>query len=178
MWSRLLKMVWRGKAQWVVASCTVWHLSHLWCPGLFPMTHSLHIFGVLVLKFTPFKFVLSVELTLWIWQCSEGWIRPLKLCTVHQPEEVETFSPSFITHVPKTRHVWTTFASVRQQVPPSVAVILVAVPCCQLSYIFYVYRHCDILVLKTIILHQCLKKKLKKKSFKYCHIKGLVLKVN
>ena len=30
-WSVSLKMIWTAKAQWVVSSCKVWHLSHLWC---------------------------------------------------------------------------------------------------------------------------------------------------
>ena len=31
IWSTSLKMVWTGKAQWVVPSCKVWHLSYVWC---------------------------------------------------------------------------------------------------------------------------------------------------
>ena len=31
IWSRSLKLVCTGKAQWVVPPCKVWHLSHLWC---------------------------------------------------------------------------------------------------------------------------------------------------
>ena len=32
LWSRSLKVVWTSKAQRVVPSSKVWHLSHLWCP--------------------------------------------------------------------------------------------------------------------------------------------------
>ena len=56
------------------------------------------------------------------------------------------------------------------QVLPSVAVTLVAVPCCQLSYVPYVSRYCDLLVLKIIISNQCheKKQKIKKDSFTNC----------
>ena len=51
---------------------------------------------------------------------------------MHQPEKVGTVSPSSDTGTTR--------------------VILVKVPCCQLSYIPYVFKHCDLLVLKIIIL--------------------------
>ena len=65
------------------------------------------------------------------------------------------------------------------QVLPSVAVTLVAVPCCQLSYVPYVSRYCDLLVLKIIISNQCheKKQKIKKESFMNCNSKILVMKV-
>ena len=31
IWSRSLKVVWTGKAQWVVPSCKAWHLPYVWC---------------------------------------------------------------------------------------------------------------------------------------------------
>ena len=42
------------------------------------------------------------------------------------------------------------------------AMTVVAAPCCQLSYILY--RHCDLMVLKIVIPHECHKKKLKIKK--------------
>ena len=71
------------------------------------------------------------------------------------------------------------FPSVRNGLPPSVAVTLVIVPCCHLSYIPYVFIHCDLQVLKIPISNQCHEKKLKIKenSFIKCHSKALVMKV-
>ena len=62
---------------------------------------------------------------------------------------------------------------------PSMAVIMIAVPCCQHSCVTYVFRPCDLLVLKIIIPNQCHAKKLKikKKSFTHWHSSGLVMKV-
>ena len=59
------------------------------------------------------------------------------------------------------------------------AVTLVAVPCCQLSYMSYVYRFCDLLVLKIKRSYQLHNRKLsiKKESFKYCLSTGLLMKV-
>ena len=51
---------------------------------------------------------------------------------MRQPEKVRTVSPS--------PDAWTTH------------VTLVNVPCCRLSYIPYVFKHCDLLVLKIVIL--------------------------
>ena len=56
----------------------------------------------------------------------------LKFCTVHQPEKVGTVSP-----LPDTG---------------TTRVTLVKALCCQLSYIPYVLKHCDLLVRKIIIL--------------------------
>ena len=54
------------------------------------MMHNLHIFDAVEQKFTPFKFVLCMELTSIF--VSEGCINPLKLCAVRQPEKVGTVS--------------------------------------------------------------------------------------
>ena len=56
---------------------------------------------------------------------------------------------------------------------------LVVVPCGQLSYIPYIFRHCDLLVLKIIISNEYHERKLKikKDSFTNCHSKDLVMKV-
>ena len=56
---------------------------------------------------------------------------------MHQPEKVGTVRPSSDTG---TTHV-----------------TLVTVPCCQLSYIPYVFKHCDLLVLKIIILWEAVR---------------------
>ena len=58
----------------------------------------------------------------------------------------------------------------QKQVPLSMAVTLAIVPCCQLTHIPYVFRHCNLLVLKIIISNHCHKKKLKimKDSFINC----------
>ena len=95
------------------------------------MTYGLHVFDALELKFTPFKFVLCgidplTELA------NEGCVYSLKFCTMCQPEKVGTISPS--SEMGTTR------------------VTLKAVSCCQPSYIPYVFKHCDLLVLKIIIL--------------------------
>ena len=63
---------------------------------------------------------------------SEGCVYFLKFYTMRQPEKVGTVSSSSDTG---TTHV-----------------TLVKVPCCQLSYIPYVFKHCDLQVLKIIIL--------------------------
>ena len=71
----------------------------------------------------------------WNWPsnlASEGCVFSLKFCSVHQPEKVRMVSPSSDMG---TTHV-----------------TLVAAPCCQLSYTPYVFKHCDLLVLKIIIL--------------------------
>ena len=70
----------------------------------------------------------------WNWPnlASEGWVYFLKLCNVRQPEKVGTVFPSSDTG---TTHV-----------------TLVKMPCCQLSCTPYVFIHCDLLVLKIIIL--------------------------
>ena len=59
----------------------------------------------------------------------------------------------------------------RQIPPPRVSVTLTAVPYHQLSYIPYVYRHFDLLVLKIIISTAFYEQKLKikKNSLMYCH---------
>ena len=56
------------------------------------------------------------------------------------------------------------------QMPPNVAVTVVAELCCRLTYnvvhIHDIFRHCDLLVLKMIIPNQCHVKKVKiKKTF-------------
>ena len=61
------------------------------------------------------------------------------------------------------------FTSVTK-VPFSVAVTVVAVPCCQLSYISFVFRHCDLLVLRIIIPNQCYVKKLKIRKNSFAHL--------
>ena len=63
---------------------------------------------------------------------SEGWVYFLKFCTMRKPKKVGTV---FLSSDTSTTHV-----------------ILVKVQCCQLSYIPYVLKHCDLLVLKIIIL--------------------------
>ena len=71
----------------------------------------------------------------WNWPsklASEGCVYSLKFCTMCQPEKVGTVSPSWDTDTTR--------------------VTLVAVPCCQLSYIPYVFKHCDLLVFRIIIL--------------------------
>ena len=91
------------------------------------MTYGLHVFLALEPKFTLVKFVLCV-----IWPselANEECVR--KFCIVRQPEKVGTVSTSSDTG--------TTY------------VTLVKVPCCQLTYIPYVFKHCDLLVLKIII---------------------------
>ena len=40
------------------------------------------------------------------------------------------------------------------QVPSSVAATFVVVSCCQLSYIHYIYRHCDLLALRIEVGYQ------------------------
>ena len=52
---------------------------------------------------------------------------------------------------------------------------LVVVPCGQLSYIPYIFRHCDLLVLKIIISNEYHERKLKikKDSFTNCYSEGL-----
>ena len=57
---------------------------------------------------------------------SEGCVYSLKFYTLRQPEKAGTVSPLSDTG---TTHV-----------------TLVAVPCSQLSYISYVFKHCDLLV--------------------------------
>ena len=71
----------------------------------------------------------------WNWPsklASERCVYSLKFCTMCQPEKVGTVSPSWDTDTTR--------------------VTLVAVPCCQLSYIPSVFKHYDLLVLKMIIL--------------------------
>ena len=94
-----------------------------------PMTHGLRIFGVLEPKFSSFRSC--------AWNgpsklASEGCVYFLKLCTMCQPEKMGTVSPSSDTG---TTHL-----------------TLVKVPCCQLTYVLHVFKHCDLLVLKIIIL--------------------------
>ena len=70
----------------------------------------------------------------WKWLsewASEGCDYSLKFCTVRQAEKVGIVFPLSDTG---TTHV-----------------TLVTVPCCQLSYIPYVFKHCDLLVPKMII---------------------------
>ena len=124
-----------------------------------PMMHSMCVFDALEPKFTPFKFILCVELTLWL--AGVGCVYSLKPFTMVRLKKLEQFPPC------------------QTQVLLSVAVTLVAVSCCQLSYIPYVSRHCDLLVLKIIILNKCQEKKLKieKDSSINCHSKGFVMKV-
>ena len=120
-----------------------------------PMTHSLHIFEALELKFTP-----STLSSAWSWPskfASEGYIHSLKLCAVHQPEKVGMSSVSNLLQL-RIRHAqihnrWT-------QVPlHSMTVTLIAVLYRQLSYISYIFRHFDLLVLKIIIAAVCQEKK-------------------
>ena len=97
-----------------------------------PMTHGLRIFGVLEPKFSSFRSC--------AWNgpsklASEGCVYFLKFCTMQQPEKVGTVSPSSGTG---TTHV-----------------TLVKVPCCQLSYLPYVFKHCD-QVLKNIIFWEAI----------------------
>ena len=61
---------------------------------------------------------------------SEGCVYFLKFCTMRQPEIVGTVSPSSDTG---TTHV-----------------TLLKVPCCQLSYKPYLFKHCSLLGLKII----------------------------
>ena len=63
--------------------------------------------------------------------------------------------------------------------PPSMAVTLKAVPHLQRSYITYVFRHSDLLVLKITISNACHEKKLKikKNTFLCCHNIGFFMKV-
>ena len=95
-----------------------------------PMMHGLRVFDALEPEFTPSSLSCG-----WNWPsklASEGCVYSLKFCTRGQPEKVGMVSPLSDTG---TTHV-----------------TLVAVPCCQLSYIPYVFKHCDLLVLKIIIL--------------------------
>ena len=97
------------------------------------MTHGLRVFDALGPNSLP-----SSLSYVWNWPsklASEGCVYFLKFCTMHQPEKVETISPSSDT---------------------STHVTLVKVPCCQLSYIPYVFKHCDLLVLKIIILWEAM----------------------
>ena len=101
-------------------------------PGL-PMTLDLCVFDALELKFTP-----SSLFWAWNWPsklASEGCVYFLKFCTMRQPEKVGTVSSSSDTG---TTHV-----------------TLVKVPCCQLSYKPYVFKHCD-QVLKNIIFWEAI----------------------
>ena len=75
---------------------------------------------------------------------------------------------------------WEGFPPRQTQVLLSLAVTSVAVPCCQLSFIPCVFRHCDPLVLKIIMLNQCHEKKLKtrKDSFTNIAVNALSWKLN
>ena len=103
--------------------------THTHTPGL-PMTNRLRVFDTLELNSSPLSFPCA-----WNWPsklASEGCVYFLKFSTVRRPEKVGTVSPSSDTC---TTHM-----------------TLVKVPCCQLSYIPYVFKHCDLLVLKIMIL--------------------------
>ena len=75
----------------------------------------------------------------WIWLSkftSEEWVYFLKFCFMLQPKKVGTVSPlsdAGTTHVTSVK-----------------------VPCCRLSYIPYVFKRCDLLILKIIILWEAI----------------------
>ena len=76
----------------------------------------------------------------WNWPsklASEGCVYSLIFFTVRQPEKVGTVYPSSDRG---TTHL-----------------ILVKVPCCQLTYIPYVFKNCDLLVLNIIILWEAVR---------------------
>lgn len=107
-----------------------------------PMTRSMCVFNALdFLKFTPFKFVLWVELTLQIcyWGsrcCASAW--------KSGNFSVSNLSQPWVRHAP----------------PPSVVVILIAVPHRQRAdkYLPCVFRHFDLLVLENVIQLQVVKR--------------------
>ena len=99
-----------------------------------PMTHGLHVFDALEQKSPP----LSLSCA-WNWPsklASKRCVYSLKFCTMRHPEKVGTVSPSSDTG---TTHL-----------------TLVKVPCCQLTYVLHVFKHCDLLVLKIIILWEAM----------------------
>ena len=98
------------------------------------MTLGLRAFDALEPKLPP-----SSLFCAWNWPSkltSEGYAYLLKFCTLRQPEKMGAVSPRSDTD---TNHV-----------------TLVNVPCCQLSYIPYVFKHCHLLVLKIITLWEAM----------------------
>ena len=104
-----------------------------------PSHKQLAVFDTLEPKLSSFKFVLN-------WHSkftSEACINPLKLHKVRKPEKWEQFSNPLnalvviFLQLHKFTPVWR-----------SMAVTVIAVPCCQLSYIPHIFWHCNLLDLE------------------------------